>query len=258
MRIRYFLGALLTLPTLPLMYLQGKRIRASVPELPEATGPEGITHPDAPETLSVLFLGESTMAGVGVRTHAEGFAGTFAQTLGEQLQKSVRWKVYARSGYTARRLAQRMVPKMTESHADLIVISLGGNDAFHLNTPWRWRQNIRELVGNLRQKYPQTPIVFANMPPIKDFPAFTPLIKNTIGNLVEILGHELKAEITQHSRVFFNHEIIRLADWLTRLNITAQTTDFFSDGVHPSALTYQIWARDLATFTTTQVFKNQP
>ncbi len=240
------------------MYLQGKRIRASVPELPEATGSEGVTHPDAPQTITLLCLGESTMAGVGVRTHEEGFAGTFAQTLGEQLQTGVRWKVYARSGYTARRLAQRMVPKITETHADLIVITLGGNDAFQLNTPWRWRQDIRELLVNLRQKYPQTPIVFANMPPIKDFPAFTPLIKNTIGNLVEILGHELKVQITNHSRVYFNHEIIRLADWVKRLNIKAQATDFFSDGVHPSALTYQTWARDLATFTAERVFKNQP
>lgn len=240
------------------MYLQGKRIRASVPELPEATGPEGTTHPGAPPTMNLLFLGESTMAGVGVRTHAEGFAGTFAQTLGEQLQTGIGWKVYARSGYTARRLAQRMIPKITESHADLIVISLGGNDAFQLNTPWRWRQDIRELLVTLRQKYPQTPIVFANMPPIKDFPAFTPLIKNTIGNLVEILGHELKAEITQHPRVYFNHDIIRLADWLQRVPGNAQATDFFSDGVHPSALTYQTWARDLATFTAKWVFNSNP
>ncbi|MEQ8703403.1 MAG: hypothetical protein RIC19_05770 [Phaeodactylibacter sp.] len=58
------------------------------------------------------------------------------------------------------------VPQIAETDIDLIVIGLGGNDAFRLNPPWRWRRNIRELITALRQRFSETPVVFTNMPPI--------------------------------------------------------------------------------------------
>ena len=42
MNLKYTLGSVLTIPLLPIMYYQGKRIRANVPELPEASGIRGI------------------------------------------------------------------------------------------------------------------------------------------------------------------------------------------------------------------------
>jgi len=41
------------------------------------------------------------------------------------------------------------------------------------------------------------------MPPIKEFPAFTPLIKFTVGNLVEILGEELQKTVNDYENVFY-------------------------------------------------------
>lgn len=78
MNLRYTLGAICTIPFLPLMYFQGKRIKASVPELPEAKGPEGsvLVEPPASKKLRMLTIGESTVAGIGVETHEEGFSGT--------------------------------------------------------------------------------------------------------------------------------------------------------------------------------------
>ena len=43
MNIKYILGAILTFPLLPLMYFQGKKIKASVPRLPEAKGIKGLS-----------------------------------------------------------------------------------------------------------------------------------------------------------------------------------------------------------------------
>jgi hypothetical protein len=77
---------------------------------------------------------------------------------------------------------------MVETAADLIVIGLGGKDAFTLSDQRNWSLHIRSLVIELKRRFGETPIVFINMPPIKAFPAFTPLIKYSIGNLVEILG----------------------------------------------------------------------
>lgn len=246
--IKYVLGSIIAIPLLPVMYFQGKRIRASVPRLPEATGPEGVCGPGSNGVIRLLCIGESTFAGVGVKTHEEGFAGSLARALSEQLDAEVQWKVYAKSGYTARAVKDKMVPRVTETAADLIVIGLGGNDAFTLNTPWAWQRDVRGLIEALRQRFGDTPIVFANMPPIREFPAFTPLIRFTIGNHVEILGEALQAITAELPNVYFSSRTITLRDWITRLGVDASPADFFSDGVHPSRLTYQAWAKDLAEF----------
>ena len=69
MNIKYAVGAISAIPFLPLMYIQGKQVKAKVPDLPEATGTAGFAVGDSDATLNLVILGESTMAGVGVRTH---------------------------------------------------------------------------------------------------------------------------------------------------------------------------------------------
>ena len=253
MNFRYIFGAIVTVPLLPLMYFQGKKIRKSVPVLPEATGIEGICKGSEKSYLSVIFIGESTIAGVGVATHKEGFAGTFAANLAMESGKNVYWKVYAKSGYTAKRMASKTVLKITENQVDLIVIGVGGNDAFTLNTPKKWRADVSNLISVLKEKFGETPIFFLNMPPIKEFPAFTPLIKFSVGNLVEILGEELQKVIPKFSNVYYNSQVITLDFWIKKLGDSHKSSDFFSDGVHPSKLTYQIWAKDAVEFVVKKI-----
>lgn len=248
MNIKYILGSILGIPLLPIMYFQGKKIRASVPRLPEAKGIEGVCVKNSDRVLEIMTIGESTIAGVGVETHSEGFTGTFANEIANKLNATINWKVYARSGYTAIRIKEKIIPKIEESSVDLIVIGLGGNDAFTLNSPAKWKKHIHELILEIKIKFNETPIVFTNMPPIKHFPAFTPVIKFTIGNLVEILGDELKEVCAEYENVYYYSRKITLEDWVSRLKIKAEPSEFFSDGVHPSKLTYQAWGKDITNF----------
>ncbi|MEL7427742.1 MAG: SGNH/GDSL hydrolase family protein [Bacteroidota bacterium] len=248
-QLKYLLAAVPTVPLLPIMYLQGQRIRRTMPQLPPATLPEGLVELGTKlPTKRLIFLGESTVAGVGVKTHAEGFAGTMAQALAEGWQSNVDWRVYAQNGYTARTVRKRLLPQIQEKEADWIVIGLGGNDAFGLNSPLHWRRELQQLIDELRLAFPTTPIAFANMPPIKIFPAFTPLMKQTIGNLVELLGDTLVEVVQAYPQVYYNAERIELRTWEQRHGVSGRVEDYFSDGVHPSLLTYQVWARDMARF----------
>ncbi len=248
MNLRYYLGAFLSFPLLPIMFYQGKRIMSSVPKLPEAKGIEGKVNANlkTEKSIRLVTIGESTIAGVGVETHEEGFTGTLAKELSSLLQVNVNWKVYARSGYTAAKVLKKIVPKINEDSIEIIVIGLGANDAFTLNSPKKWSKEILSLIENLRSKHPKSAIVFCNMPPIKEFPAFTSLIKFTIGNLVELLGQELKILVKEHENVFYFGERITLEEWIKKFQPNGKKADFFSDGVHPSKLTYQIWAKDIA------------
>ncbi len=248
MNLRYTLGSIIAFPLLPLMYVQGKRIKASVPSLPEATGTAGNVRSNGYKKLRVITIGESTIAGVGVETHQEGFSGTLAQALSESLDASVDWRVYARSGYTVKKVTQKILPKIKEDEIDLIVIGMGGNDAFELNSPSGWKKDIQELIASLHSRFGDVPIIFTNMPPIKDFRAFTPLIKFVIGNLVELFGKELQDICDTNDNVYFSSELITVSNWVKRLNNKYTHADFFSDGVHPSKLTYQTWAKEMAGF----------
>jgi lysophospholipase L1-like esterase len=248
MNIKYTIGSILYSPLLPVMYFQAKSIKKNIPKLPEAEGIEGFSKcsENATRTVKMLAIGESTIAGVGVKTHQEGFTGTLANSLAKQLEVNVDWKVYARSGYTVKRVIHKIIPKITEANIDLLVIGIGGNDAFTLNKPERWKQEATTLITTLKNKFPNAPIVFCSMPPIKEFPAFTSLIKSTVGNLVEILGEELNEVVKGFDNVYYHNEIITLKTWNNKFGLKKAASDYFSDGMHPSKFAYQTWAKDVA------------
>ncbi len=252
MNLKYFFGILISIPLLPVLYFQGKQVRQKVPILPEAKGTEGVSVSlgNPKNKLKILALGESTIAGVGVKTHQEGFTGTLANELGAKLNAKITWKVYAKSGCTAKNVTEKIIPKIKENDNDIdaIVIGLGGNDAFTLNTPWKWKRHIRELIFALRSQFKNGNIIFTNMPPIKEFPAFTPIIRFVLGNLAEILGEELEDVVSGFENVFYHSQTITLQNWSKKMNIDTKPEDFFSDGVHPSILTYQTWAKDFSDF----------
>jgi lysophospholipase L1-like esterase len=248
-KLKYVVGLIISFPLLPFLYFQGKNIRKKVPKLAEASKPKGLINGTFESTLQLLTIGESTIAGVGVKEHKEGFTGALANTLSKNLNCNVNWRVYARSGYTAKQLCTKIIPKIEETTADLIVVGIGGNDAFTLNSPNKWNDDLEKLIHLLQDKFPKTPIFFANMPPIKEFPAFTKSIKFVIGNLVEILGAKLQILAEKKANVYYNAEVITLQAWSKRNKIATNTPKvYFSDGVHPSKLTYQVWGKEMADF----------
>ena len=256
MRPKYLFGSLVSIPLLPLMYYQGKKIKESVPRLPEAINPSGYVDMGAKKTKNILLIGESTFAGVGVSTHEDGFCGTFSKELAHNINENIRWEVLAKSGYTAGKVGRELIPQINAKELDLIIIGLGGNDAFTLNSPKKWGRNVKKLISLIREKFPNTPIFLTNMPPIKEFPAFTKTIKLVVGNLVEILGETLDEIANDEKLVYYNDEVVTISTWTKRYNIENNISNFFSDGVHPSQLTYQTWAVDFAKFVT-KTLKNE-
>lgn len=248
MNFKYIFGVLISTPLLPILYVQAKKIRKKVPKLPEAKHPKGTYKATSNKVINIVALGESTFAGVGVQEHKDGFIGALAEELSIQNKLSVNWSVYAKSGFTTTMIHNKILPKVKEDNIDIILIGVGGNDAFTLNNPYQWKKDICKLLASLQVKFPNSIIYFTNMPPIKEFPAFTKTIKFVIGNLVEILGSELKKIRKNYKNVYYNDEVIKLSAWKKRYKIEGDAGTFFSDGVHPSEITYRTWGKDMATF----------
>lgn len=248
MNLKYVLGVIITAPLLPLMYFQGKKIRANVPILPEAKGIEGKSIENSNRTLRLITIGDSSMAGVGVETHKEGFTGNLANELASKFSADVIWKVYAKSGYTAKKVKDILVPSIEEGELDLIVIAVGGNDALKLTSLKAWIHNIKGLIAAIRIKYKQQPIVFINMPPIQDIPVFTSLIKFIIGGLMDIFSDVLQNLVKDMDGVYYYPRKIIYKEYVKRFHLDADASAFFSDGFHASKLAYQVWAKDVSNF----------
>lgn len=260
MSIRYLIKLCIALPLLPIMYFQARAIKARFPILPEAKGDEGSAPANEKKRLRILTIGESSIAGVGVATHEEGFTGTLAKELSKFLKMTVDWKVYAKRGFTARKVEETIVPQITENEQDidLLVVGIGGNDTFQLNRPKRWKKDIQRLIHSLQKKFKGVPIVFIDLPPVRELPAFTKIIKLILGNLREMLADELDRLVLHYKNTYYYPHSITMKDWTERYQVpNSCVSTFFSDGIHPSKLAYQVWAMDVARFMMTHPHINR-
>ena len=246
--LRYVSQSLVCLPLLPAIYWQGRSVEADIPALPDASGPSGTCGTGATSDFRLLLIGESTIAGVGVDTHQHGIAGHLSRELYDRLERPVSWRVHAGSGFTVQKLNKLILPQIPEDPVDLIVIGVGANDAFKLSTLRKWRKSIRFMISNLQNRFAGTPIVFMHTPPIKEFPVFTSLLRFSIGNLCELFGEDLGDLVNEFEEVYFAGTNLSTHDWKTRYALTCSVNDLFSDGVHPSKITYRLWSKDIAQF----------
>ena len=247
--------SLLLLPCLPFVAYLGRRVKASVPALPEAAHARIGQIKGNEVMIRLLTLGESSMAGVGVTDHHDGITGQIAQQLHERTGKTITWQVLAKNGANAKKTVHQFSSQAPQEAVDWIVIGLGGNDTFEWNSPLTFRKHMKRLIEVVQIHQPTAKILLINMPPVADFPAFPPLLQFFMGRLVQLHGSALTSLPSQYSNVFYMDNTIRLKDWMQ--NGVYQASDFFSDGVHPSALTYALWGKSIATFChTVDLIKN--
>lgn len=239
------------MPLLPILVVQALWVKRTVPRLPEPPDIEGFTG-DVQRAFRFLAIGESTVSGVGVDSHNIGLAGYLGIYFSEALQRKVLWCVAAKSGYNTAKVTQEVLPTAPDGPFDLLVLGIGGNNAFELHTPWRFKKEAEALIAACIQRYPDTPILFINMPPVHEFPAFPQPFRWFMGSLVDVMGEQLAAIVQQHNNVWFYNDDLFSAEWADGLKLDYHRNDFFSDGVHPSELTYKLWAEALVRYAKNQ------
>jgi lysophospholipase L1-like esterase len=228
---KYMIGAALLLPFSPLLYLQGRYTRWKVGVLPDAAGPPRGRIGKGDTAAKLFVIGESTVAGLGARTHEHALAGQFAKYLSLKINRPVEWSVLGKNGVTARQTITELMPRIPSGRFDYILLGLGGNDVLKLSTPVRWREDMTELLGILRERNPDAVIFLANCPMIKFSPA---------------LPHPIKFILWQLSKLH-NENIKELTDAMKAVYYYPQPADitregFFADGIHPSEQGYADWA----------------
>jgi len=212
-------------------------ISRRIPHLPDAGGPlSGSTSEGA--GLSILFVGDSSVAGVGAADHAEALAGQFSSALAEHTDRPVAWRVLARSGDTVRGITALVTSQAEALDADLVVLSAGTNDALRLRRPAAWRADVTVLVDALRERLGRpVPVLLVGIPPVHRFGSLPRLIRWSIGGYAMLLDRQLA-------------RLSAAAPDLCHLRATPLPTDtsaFFAiDRFHPSPMGYRAWASLLA------------
>lgn len=218
----------------PLLMLQGAWVRLCTPRLPEATGAtRGVIDGTGPP-LRLLAVGESTAAGVGVATHAEGFAAALARTLAQASRRRVEWQVAGQGGLTVDAARAALLPRIV-APVDLAVLLFGVNDAIARRSARQWRDDLRALIAGLRERMGDgAAIVIAGVPPLAHFPALPGALRRALGAQGAMLDAASSALGRELPRVLH-----------APLEFPGGREHFARDGFHPSALGYRRWAEEL-------------
>lgn len=232
----YVLSGIAILPFAPFLYMQGQRTRRKVGVLPGAGGETSGRAGSGGSDVKLLAIGESTVAGLGARTHEMALTGQFAHRLSERVEKSVRWTVIGKNGVTARRTIDELVPLIPDESFDYILVGLGGNDVMKLSSPRKWRRDMTELIGILRERNPEALIFLSNCPVIKVSPAIPQPIKFILWELSKLHDANVRQFTASMDNVFYYHQP------------RAVSEGFFADGIHPSEKGYAEWTEAMMKF----------
>jgi len=232
----YLTAAAVLLPVSPALYFQGQRTRRRIGVLPAPGGPtHGTAFPgnngDKTDAAKLFVIGESTVAGLGARTHENALAGRFADRLSKHIGRNVEWDVVGKNGVTARQTINELLPQMPDKQYDFILVGLGGNDVLKLSSPVKWRRDMLELLAKLRAAQPNAAIFLSNCPMIK----LSPALPNPIRFLLWQLSQLHDANIQE-----FSAELDRVVYYPQPKELDIE--GFFADGIHPSEKGYSDWA----------------
>jgi lysophospholipase L1-like esterase len=236
--VNKYLATILTPPLLPILLAQGYWVRKRTPRLPGAEGPHTGTVVGAGEPLKLIAVGESTVAGIGARTHEEALTGQLARNLSEQSGRTVTWKVVARSGINARATLTDLVPQLAGWRADVVLIALGVNDSIEFHTSRRWAADLERLIAAVRGEVGDALVILAGVPPLDYFPALPSPLSLALGARSAFLGEASVELVTRLKGVLYVP---------FQIEGRGRTDLFCADGFHPSELGYKEWAGQLAS-----------
>lgn len=218
----------------PIFVLQGTQVRKRTPKIASPSGtPFGVI-PNGASALRLLFLGESTIEGVGAPTQEAALPGQTAQTIANQGHLTVCWHAVGKRGVTVQKTIQHLLPQVPDEPFDLAVIALGVNDVLRFHHPAHFQRDLATLISRLRLQVGPIPIVLVAVPEVGRFPILPQPLR---------IGLGLRAHA-------FNIAMRRLTQLLPMLTWSA--TAFIGgiellcdDQFHPSALGYQQWGQQL-------------
>jgi lysophospholipase L1-like esterase len=244
----------------PVLLAQARHLRRTALRLPEAVGArEGFVEGsgaansstvdgsaaasastvDRPSTASagalrVLFVGDSSAAGVGVATQAEALAEPTARALAARAGRDVHWQLVARSGINTVE-ALDLIRTAELRPADVLVTALGVNDVTSQRTPSQFVRDTRVLWSELQRRAGVRTWVATGLPPLHILPAAPQPLRWYLGQCARRLDRALMRWLQRLPAARF-----------CSMQWAAEPHAMAADGFHPGPSLYARWAQAVA------------
>lgn len=220
---------IVTLGLLPILAMQAKYVKKNTPRLSEPSG-DRQGQCGQGNALSILIIGDSAAAGVGVEQQSQALLGQLLQRLQHDYQ--VNYHLEAKSGRTTAQLIQAI------QHFDVVVTSIGVNDVTCLISPQAWLAQQQRLYRIIQHKFNPKLVMVASVPPMQLFPALPQPMAWLLGQYAKEMNQSLQRYMaSQPNMLGLAYD---LAEYQT-MNL-----QMASDGFHPSAEIYAFWADKMA------------
>jgi lysophospholipase L1-like esterase len=182
--------------------------------------------------LSLLLVGESPVAGVGVSSHADGIGAATARVLASTSRRPVRWQAWGINGITVAQARTDLLPRIPASPVDIACVAFGVNDSTSFRRHAQWRTDILDTLDLLQQSARPRLILLAGVPPLATFPALPWPLRQVLGMKAASLDRAL-ANIARDRPATIH------VPFPASLSNPAYMA---SDGYHPSAAGCRYWA----------------
>ncbi|WP_336936756.1 SGNH/GDSL hydrolase family protein [Acinetobacter modestus] len=224
-----------TFALLPVLVIQGVKVRKNTPRLLEASGDrDGLIGQG--QLLSLLILGDSAAAGVGVETQQDALSGAIISEL--KTEYTLHWKLHAKTGDTTKQVYQA-IQQLEPKKYDVVVTSVGVNDVTKLISAKTWIKQQKQLFTQIQNHFQPKLIIVSGVPPMQHFPALPNPLAWLFGQYAEQMNQTLKQWLAPQPQFRFIEYDIK--------NFQAMNLSMASDGFHPSKEIYAIWGQQVAT-----------
>ena len=228
------MSSLLFWSALPFLAPQALYVRQTAPRFAGAGGPKtGST--GSGDSLRLLGIGDSIIAGVGARELSRALIGQTAHSVATTLPRRVDWHAHGYVGANSTRLLTEHLPEIDNLGADVVITSIGINDVTSMTTLPRWRKNIASLFEALVERNKDVVVAFAGLPPLGDFPLLPQPLRSVLGVRARDFDRAAIDVIEHYPQV--TH---------VPLDFEATADMFAGDGYHPNEASYVTFGAGMA------------
>ncbi|MFV5490792.1 SGNH/GDSL hydrolase family protein [Acinetobacter sp. ASP199] len=223
-----------TIALIPALVIQGNRIKKRTLRLPEPAGErEGVMGQGKP--LSILIVGDSAAAGVGVEHQEDALTGAILNQLQQNYQ--IRWKLQAKIGDTTSNVIH-VLEEIPAEHYDVVVTSVGVNDVTKLMPADVWIKKQQKLYQAIESRFSPELIIAAGVPPMNMFPALPNPLAWLFGRYAKAMNCELEKFVSKNANMQWIEYDIK--------QYQALNLEMAKDGFHPSKEVYTLWGQEVA------------
>lgn len=186
--------------------------------------------------LKLLFIGDSSAAGVGVTDFKECVAGRTPHLLSQKSGRTVTCRTCGNNSATEGDLRDLIVPNLARAEYDYIIVNIGTNDAKNFHTVSRFKKEFGGLLYALNAKFPEAKVIWSGIIDVKDIPLLPSPLNTLMGiraRLLKKMGNEL---------CFERGALFPPTKW------RVIKENFAEDGFHASSKGYEEWAEELTDY----------